>query len=183
MTKILLSNYFRELRGPLIFAVATFIFGILIGTLNAQYFAIFIGIIKNMGIDLLKHGRLYTAVSILGHNLMASYILIISGALFGIFPTIALALNGAVVGAAVRSIGTDMSRVLLHLVPHGVFELPAFFISAAIALHCGKASIQQLGFKEIVARWRLGTRVFLLLVFPLLVIAAFIETFVSASLP
>jgi stage II sporulation protein M len=166
----------------MIFAVATFTFGILIGTSNPQYFAIFIGIIKNMGTDLLQHGRLYAAVSILGHNLMASYILIISGALFGIFPTLALALNGAVVGAAVRSIGSDMSRVLLHLVPHGVFELPAFFISAAIALHCGRASIQQLGFKEVYARWRLGTIVFLRIVFPLLVVAAFIEAFVSASL-
>ncbi len=136
-----------------------------------------------MGIDLLQHGRLYAAVSILAHNLMASYILIISGVLFGLFPAVALALNGAVVGAAIRYTGSDASRLLLHLVPHGVFELPAFFISAAIALHCGKASIQWLGFKEISARWRQGTRVFLVIVFPLLVIAAFIEAFISASLP
>lgn len=135
-----------------------------------------------MGIDLLRHGRLYAAVSILAHNLMASYILIISGALFGVFPTLALALNGAVVGAAVRYIGGEMSRLLLHLAPHGVFELPAFFICAAIGLHCGRAAIQSLGFKEVVARWRLGTRVFLCIVVPLLVVAAFIEAFISASL-
>jgi uncharacterized membrane protein SpoIIM required for sporulation len=39
-----------------------------------------------------------------------------------------------------------------------------------------------LGFKEVVARWRLGTRVFLRIVVPLLVVAAFIEAFISASL-
>ena len=183
LTRTFLSNYFRGLRGPLIFSVATFTVGILIGLSNPHYFNFFIQIIKNMGADLLRHGRLYAAVSILAHNLMASYILIISGALFGLFPTLALALNGAIVGAAFRYIGGEMSRLLLHLAPHGVFELPAFFISAAIALHCGLASIQLLGFKEVVARWRLGTRVFLRVVFPLLVVAAFIEAFVSASVP
>lgn len=136
-----------------------------------------------MGVDLLHHGRLYAAVSILAHNLMASYFLIISGALFGIFPTLALALNGAIVGAAYRYIGGEASRLIFHLVPHGVFELPAYFICAAIALHCGQASIQRLGFKELVARWRLGTRVFLRIAFPLLVVAAFIEAFISVSLP
>lgn len=136
-----------------------------------------------MGVDLMRHGRLYAAVSILGHNLMASYILIVSGALFGLFPTIALALNGAIVGAAVRYTGSEVSRLLLHLAPHGVFELPAYFISAAIALYIGKASIQMLGFKEVVARWRFGTRVFIRIVVPLLVVAAFIEAFVSTSLP
>ncbi|MCI0447440.1 stage II sporulation protein M [bacterium] len=183
MTRIILSNYFRELRGPLIFAVATFTVGILIGLSNPQYFVFFIRILKNMGADLLRHGRFYAAVSILAHNLMASYILIISGALFGIFPTLALALNGAILGAAVRYIGGEVSRLLFHVAPHGVFELPAYFICAAIALHCGQASIQRLGFKEIVARWLVGTRVFLRIVFPLLVVAAFIEAFISISLP
>ncbi len=182
MTRSILSNYFRELRGPLIFAVATFTFGILIGQSNPKYFVFFLRIIKNMGVDLLSHGRLYAALSILAHNLMASYILIISGALFGIFPTLALALNGAIVGAAFRYTGGEVSRLIFHLAPHGVFELPAYFICAAIALHCGQASIKGLGFKEIVARWRLGTHVFLRIVFPLLVVAAFIEAFISVSL-
>jgi uncharacterized membrane protein SpoIIM required for sporulation len=183
VTRTILWNYFRELRGPLIFAVAVFMVGILIGISNPQYFVSFLRIIKNMGTDLLRHGRFYTALSILAHNLMASYILIISGALFGLFPTLALALNGAIVGAAVRYMGGEVSRLLFHLAPHGVFELPAYFICAAIALHCGQASIKRLGFKEIVARWLLGTRVFLRIVFPLLVVAAFIEAFISVSLP
>jgi stage II sporulation protein M len=184
VTRIILSNYFRKLRGPLIFAVATFTVGILIGISNPQYFVFFIRIIKNMGVDLLRHGRLYASVSILAHNLMASYILIISGALFGLFPTLALALNGAILGAAVRYMGGEvLSRLLFHVAPHGVFELPAYFICAAIALHCGLATIQLLGFKEVVARWLLGTRVFLRVVFPLLVVAAFIEAFISVSLP
>jgi stage II sporulation protein M len=157
--------------------------GILIGISNPQYFVFFIRIIKSTGVDLLRHGRLYAAVSILAHNLMASYILIISGALFGVFPTLALVLNGAILGAAVRYIGGEVSRLLFHVAPHGVFELPAYFICAAIALHCGLASIQRLGLKEIAARWLIGTRVFLRVVFPLLVVAAFIEAFISVSLP
>lgn len=177
-------NYLRELRRPLIFAVATFSVGFVVGIAFPHYFFFAIRSIIGMAAEALRHGRLHAAVFILAQNLMASYILVISGALFGLLPTLALLFNGAVLGSVFRYSGLgEISHVLLHIAPHGVFELPAYFICAAIGLHCGLASIQRLGVKELVSRWHFGTRVFVRVVFPILVLAAFIEVFVSMSLP
>jgi stage II sporulation protein M len=182
MTKEFLLNYLRGLRRPLIFAVCVFAIGIIVGVAFPQNFVFLIKSISNMAANAMRHGRLYLVLTILAQNLMAFYILILTGALFGVIPTIALIVNGALIGTAFRFIGHDKLWIMfIHILPHGIFELPAYFFCAAIALHCGQASLDRLGFKEIVARWRLGTRVFLWIVVPLLIIAAFIEAFISSS--
>ena len=178
MTSTFLWNYFRGLRGPLIFAVGAFTVGLVIGIAFPHYFLFFVRSIMGRGAEALRQGRLNAAVFILAQNLMASYILVVSGAFFGLVPTLALLFNGALLAAAIRYSGGEMSHLFLHLAPHGVIELPAYFLCAAIALHCGQASIQWLGVKEVVSRWHFGTRVFVRVVFPLLVVAAFIEAFV-----
>lgn len=184
MTETFLWSYFRGLRRPLIFAVAIFIVGFVVGIAFPHYFFFSIRSILEMGAEALRHGRLNAVVSILAQNLMASYLLVISGVFFGLLPTLALVFNGAVLGAAIRySPLVKISHLFLHIAPHGVLEIPAYIICAAIGLHCGQASIQRLGVKEVVSRWHFGTRVFVRVAFPLLVAAAFIEVFVSMSLP
>src|SRR5205085_4505245 len=92
-------------------------------------------------------------------------------------------LNGVLIGAVTREaagrIGAGM--VLLRILPHGVFELPAYFVAAAYGLWLGQPSKapaegEPVGFAA--RLWHAVTR-FALVVLPLLTLAAAVEAFVT----
>ncbi len=111
------------------------------------------------------------------NNLQSSFFGMILGIIFGIFPLVALTLNGYVLGfVAMLSVKAEGFLVLWRILPHGIFELPAIFISLGFGLRLGSFIFikkQNNSFSEIF----LGCfRVFLLVVLPLLIIAAIIES-------
>lgn len=78
------------------------------------------------------------------NNFMACLTLIGLGVLFG-FPTISIiALNGLLLGYVItvssQKVGDSFWSIFLtKILPHGVFELPAIFIAAALGLRVGMA--------------------------------------------
>ena len=85
-------------------------------------------------------------------------------------------LNGYLVGfVASMAVGSGGVIVLWRILPHGIFELPAVFISLGLGLKFGTFIFQ----KKILESFRRflwnSLRVFLLIVLPLLIIAAIIE--------
>lgn len=117
-------------------------------------------------------------IFILNNNLQSSFFGMILGMILGVFPVMTAFANGYILGfVAGESVATLGLGVLWRLAPHGIFELPAVFISLALGtklgmfITAGKGKLK----KEFLRRLEQSLRVFLFIVIPLLVIAAIIE--------
>lgn len=110
------------------------------------------------------------------NNLRVGFAGIIYGFLLGILPVLFTLANGYVVGfvsyLAVSSSGTGS---LLNLLPHGIFELPAIFISFAMGIKFGTFVFYKEKMNKFVSFFKESLRVFIFVVIPLLIIAAIIE--------
>lgn len=110
------------------------------------------------------------------NNLKSAFLGMIFGIFIGIFPVIVTLANGYLLGyissLAVKEGGAIS---LLSLLPHGIFELPAIFISLGLGLKLGTVFFQKKldkSFKEFFIN---SIRIFVFIVLPLLIIAAIIE--------
>ena len=108
------------------------------------------------------------------NNLKSGFFGLIFGILFGIFPSLVALFNGYVLGfVASESVKTNGILILWKLLPHGIFELPAIFISLGLGLKLASKLFERKGkFGEYFLN---ALRVFLFVVVPLLIIAAIIE--------
>ncbi len=139
---------------------------------------------------ILEATPLISALLIFMNNFLSMAQMLLLGAVAGISPLVTLGLNGALVGILLSlsvQQGTPLLPVIvLGLLPHGIFELFAFFLCGAIGLkfgyHCiasplpGKTRLQS--FKFI---WKEAISVLPLVVL-LLIIAAFIEILITPRL-
>jgi stage II sporulation protein M len=116
------------------------------------------------------------------NNLEACVLLLLGGASFGILTIFILSLNGILIGSIMEIVHQDHSVVFVAaaILPHGIFEIPAFILSGALGIllaqsligewyHGGDASGEAGGF----------ARLFINYVVPLVVIAAFVEAFIT----
>jgi stage II sporulation protein M len=110
------------------------------------------------------------------NNIQSSFFGMVLGVLFGVFPLIALIFNGYLVGF-VSKMSVDSSGwiSLLNLLPHGIFELPAIFISLGLGLKLGTFWFKKNKRKSFENYFFESLRVFVFVVLPLLIIAAIIE--------
>lgn len=117
-----------------------------------------------------------TIWTIFSNNLYVSFLSIILGILFGIFPIIVSLSNGFIIGyVAHRAVSLDGILILWKLLPHGIFEIPAVIISMGIGLKLGSTLIFRT--KDIKKEGISSLLVLLLIITPLLIIAAIIEGF------
>ena len=127
----------------------------------------------------LAGGKLF--FTLLLHNVMATIIVLISGVIVGIIPTFAIGANGFVLGVVYRQSAEvmDYSKAALKVLPHGVFELPALLIAASYGLWLGVTVVRRMRGKESTPlRFHIehAFRRYFAIVFPLLIVAAAIET-------
>jgi stage II sporulation protein M len=123
------------------------------------------------------------------NNLFASMYIVLLGVILGLPPLLGLFTNGAFLGTVITNLGLSGINALaffsLGVLPHGVFELTAFFLSAAFGLKLGFHAIFPLPQKKrgesIVFIWKEFWTV-LPLILILLVIAAAIEILVTPHL-
>ena len=114
------------------------------------------------------------------NNAFTCFLDIILGPLVGIFPLFSTFLNGGLIGWFARKEGLT---ILFAIVPHGLFELPAFFISTAIGLKLGREVLKKKGERHLKEELRKGLRVFFTFIILLLVIAALIESALIVLIP
>ncbi len=113
---------------------------------------------------------------IFSNNIYVSFLSIVFGILFGIFPLIVSSTNGFLIGyVAHKAVSIEGILTLWKLLPHGIFELPAVIISLGIGLKLGITLI--FSNEKLKKESREALFVFLLVVTPLLIIAALIEGF------
>jgi stage II sporulation protein M len=113
---------------------------------------------------------------ILFNNVQASFLGIIFGLLIGIFPIFATIFNGYLVGYVVKIVSAQENLlVLFQLLPHGIFELPAIFISFGIGLRLGWFYFESKGNHDFSYYFINSLKVFLFVIIPLLLVASIIE--------
>jgi stage II sporulation protein M len=115
---------------------------------------------------------------ILLNNISTAFFGVVLGVLIGIFPVFNAFLNGYVIGFVMNRIGAEIGfgGVLLRLIPHGIFEIPALIISLGLGLRLGMFILAKNKKKDLKYSFENALRVFLFVVVPLLIIAAIIET-------
>ena len=94
--------------------------------------------LKQIAQSLDDKGFLYTAGFIFLNNLRTSFFLTVLGIIFFI-PILINVMNGLIVGIILKekiSQGASPS-IILSLLPHGIFELPAIFLATALGLRIG----------------------------------------------
>lgn len=110
------------------------------------------------------------------NNIQSSFFGMILGVFLGFFPVIFAIANGYVLGfVASFSVDAEGIFVLWYLFPHGIFELPAIFISLGLGLKIMTFIFEKNKLKTLKIYLRNSLRTFLFIVIPLLIIAAVIE--------
>ena len=110
------------------------------------------------------------------NNIQSSFTGMILGFFFGIFPLLSTIANGYLVGFVSKfAVEAQGFSALWRLVPHGIFELPAIFISLGLGLKFGTFMFHK-NISETFRKffWN-SLRVFITIILPLLIIAAIIE--------
>jgi stage II sporulation protein M len=110
------------------------------------------------------------------NNIQSSFFAMILGVFFGIFPVLAAIANGYLVGF-VSALSVQNAGVfsLWRLLPHGIFELPAIFISIGIGIKLGTFWFKKEPIKKLENDLLEALNAFFLIVLPLLIIAGIIE--------
>jgi stage II sporulation protein M len=126
--------------------------------------------------------------NILVQNVMATIFVIISGAIVGIIPTFAISSNGFGLGVLYRQASevSGYSKAALKILPYGVLEIPALLIAASYGLWLGVMAVRRMRGKEstlLRVHIEHAFRRYFAVVFPLLIIAAGIETALILALP
>jgi stage II sporulation protein M len=127
----------------------------------------------------LEGGKLFFAILL--QNVTASILILVSGVLVGIIPVFSIGSNGFFLGVLYRQAaeGTGYSAAALKVLPHGIIEIPALLVAASYGLWLGMTVLRRWRGKESVPLWshmEHAFRRYFAIVFPLLVIAAAIET-------
>ena len=142
----------------------------------------------NQSPSLFGLGQHISAPYIFAHNLRAVGVILLAGLVsFSVLGVLVYLVNLSVIGVvlgAFQLMGYSAPAIALAgLLPHGVFELPALILASAAVLRIGAVLVTpQIGrsmgevLLELLADW---IKVILILVLPLLGIAAMVETYIT----
>ena len=180
---ISLREYLYSLRFYFLFVSIIFIGAIVIGYngVLSEVFSAPLEWIEELSEGITEFTDIYPAwlifmvffVVIFLNNAFTCFLDIILGPLLGIFPLFSVILNGGLIGWFAQKEGLI---VFLAIVPHGIFEIPAFLLSAAIGLKLGREVLKGKEERHLKDELRKGLRTYLILVLLLLLIAALIES-------
>lgn len=119
------------------------------------------------------------------NNAVKAFLVILLGFLFGIVPIFFVFTNANLIGLVIAVFGAreGFLRVVLSLLPHGIFEIPAVLIASGYGLWLGVKFYRKLRFGEpFMEAFRFSIRKYFTVVFPLLLLAAFIEAYIKSLL-
>ena len=172
-------RYIKESKNFIYISIAIFLFSALIGFFITPPDFIIEKIFEFIR-ELLAKTEGMTAgeliIFIFLNNLQSTFLTLIFGILLGILPIIASISNGYLLGF-VSSLTLEEASFfeLWRLFPHGIFELPAVFISLGLGLKLGTFIFKKDKLGSLRKYLFNSMRVFICIVIPLLIIAAIIE--------
>lgn len=170
--------YLGESKSYVFGAILVFILGAIVAIYSPNSFSFFNDMIKEIVLKIQGLNSFELVLFIFKNNIIGAFLGIVLGILLGIFPFINCLANGALLGYVLRkSVEAGGIGEIWRLLPHGVFELPAIFISFGLGIKLGGFILFRKGekIKELKKRFFNSIRVFVFVVVPLLIIAAIIE--------
>jgi len=177
-------------RAAAIFSIAAFLITAVAGAAvvmgNPETGRQFIQIVRDEVLGKVDaHDPPSLAVFIFFNNLQACILLFLGGATFGLLTLLIIAANGIIIGGIMELVRQErgLLYVAAAILPHGIFEIPSFIISASLGFILGAALHAEWRSQgDAAATARDHARTFLLVVVPLVAIAAFIEAFITPQI-
>lgn len=116
-----------------------FIFSILFGFLFPLFFVEFIRkFVEELSKRTEGMGFFQLFAFIFENNLSTAFFGIVFGLFFGVIPVVITFFNGYVLGFISNAVASSQGYpILLKLLPHGIFEIPALIISLGLGLKLG----------------------------------------------
>jgi len=125
------------------------------------------------------------AIFIFTNNLQACILLFLGGVTLGALTLFIIASNGVIIGGIMELVREERGLLFVAaaILPHGIFEIPSFIISASLGFILGTAVLAEWhGEGDSAGTAGAHARTFLLVVVPLVAIAAFIEAFITPQI-
>lgn len=182
-----LEGWFDRLKVCLMLSAALFlgsmVAGWLVGLLSPEFTE---GFVEGLGEGfgwLRGQPRYVLTMVILINNAGKCLGAVLLGPLFGLAPLGLSVVNGFVLGLVAFVVGSERGVTFLaaSLLPHGVFEVPALLVSVAAGLWEGWLMVKKLSGEPVslLGALRDGLRLYFRVALPLLVVAAFVEGYVT----
>jgi stage II sporulation protein M len=122
------------------------------------------------------------------NNAVAAFVSLVSGVIpFLCLSAISVVGNGfllGVIGAVVLSQGKGVLAALMSLLPHGIVELPVFFYASSLGVYLMLNISKKILGQPVRIRsvFKNSIRSFIIIVVPLLLLAAFLEAYVTYAI-
>ncbi|MCA9485757.1 MAG: stage II sporulation protein M [Nanoarchaeota archaeon] len=169
-------KYVKESRNFIYASIIIFIVFSIIGFMASDQLRFLDEILKDLIQKTDGLGTFELIFFILQNNLQSALFSIILGIVAGIFPLGSAIMNGTIMGYVLaRTSEVAGFGVWWRLLPHGIFELPAIFISFGLGIKLGLSFFTKKPLKNIKERFYQSLNVMLMIIIPLLIIAAIIE--------
>jgi stage II sporulation protein M len=176
--------YLKESRRYIYFVLGIFVFGILIGFIFYSQFTFLDALLRSLVQKTIGLNALELMEFILFNNMQVAFLGLFLGIFLGIFSLFNALSNGVVLGYVFKRAWditgiSDFWRVL----PHGIFELPAIFISLGLGVRLGMFMFAKGSRDELRKNFVQSLLVFLFLIIPLLLLASLIESLLGWTAP
>ncbi len=125
------------------------------------------------------------AVTLFVNNLQACTFMFLGGASFGVLTAFIIMTNGVVIGSVMELVREQQGGLFVAaaLLPHGIFEIPAFIISGTLGFLLARTLyLEWKGTEDAAARALKMGKTFLLYVIPLVAVAAVTEAFITPEI-
>ena len=117
------------------------------------------------------------------NNSIKAFIAMILGLFFGLAPIFFVFINGYIIGIVVYVVGLRMGlkRVAMMLIPHGIVEIPAIILACSYGLWLGRMFFRKVTGEKVSIRNCINLAIYYYMrtVVPMLIVAAFIETYIT----
>lgn len=168
--------YLKESRNYIYLVIALFFAFSVIGYLFNEQFSFLDEFLRGLIERVEGLNAIELIFFIFQNNLQSAFFGFVLGIFLGIMPVISAISNGVVLGYVFAQASAEEGfSVILSLLPHGIFELPAVFIALGLGLKLGMFIFAKKKKEEFRKRFIMGIQVFLGIIVPLLIIAAIIE--------
>jgi stage II sporulation protein M len=188
-------RYVHGLRYFLLAIISIFVLCIILGyaiaTLEPSMTDKLLSGLEQKAADLSSLSPLGMAWGIFVNNASGCLLAIALGLILGIYPAFFIASNGVIIGAALSMVIVKYGAVvgilvfIIGLLPHGIFELSAVFISAAMGIKLAYDLIRSVIKSDLNiiknSVWE-ALQMYLFWILPILLVAAFIEVFVTGTI-
>ncbi|MGP3667359.1 MAG: stage II sporulation protein M [Candidatus Bathyarchaeota archaeon] len=180
---------FLSLKVILTFITLCFSFSVLLGYLYGEEVAkILEEVLKEIfggkGPD--KINPFFLMFLILVNNAFKCLLVIPLGVLLVVPPVVFIMFNGFLLGAltclSVEKLGeAGFFYILVAITPHGIFEIPAVFLSSALSVRVGLTALLKLKGENVSigSELKKDLKVYLYKILPLLAVAAVVEAFIT----